>query len=241
MKTFLTALLISMFALSALAQTPTTSPAVPVMPETVSVTGTGKVTVTPDRFVFNVGVQTIAPAVQDAVNRNNARVASVIEALVKAGAKREDIQTSNFNIWPQQEHREGRPGDIVSYQVTNNITVRSAKVADAGRLLGVAVGAGVNNASGIQFEVKDPEKGRDEGLKRAMADARAKATLLAQAAGRTLGPAITITEGSGQYRPPYPVPVAQAAMAMESRVSDVPVEAGQQEMSYMVSVTYGLR
>ena len=240
MKTFLITLFTAAMALSAPAQTPTENPSFPAMPETVSVTGTGKVTVTPDRFVFNVGVQTVAATVQDAVNRNNSRVASVIESLVKAGAKREDIQTSNFNIWPQQEHREGRPGDIVAYQVTNSITVRSDKVGDAGRLLGIAVSAGVNNASGIQFEVKNPEMGRDEGLKRAMADARDKAALLAHAAGRSLGPAITITEGSAQ-RPPYPMPVAQRAMAMEARLSDVPVEAGQQEMSYVVSVTYGLR
>lgn len=241
MKTFLISLVSLLVSLEAAAQATTTPPREPLMPETVSVTGTGRVVVMPDRFVFNVGVQSIGPNVQDVVNQNNAKVASVIAALQKAGAKKEDIQTSNFNIWPQQEHVEGRPGGIVAYQVSNNITVRSSRVEEAGRLLGVAVGAGVNNTSGISFEVADPARGRDEGLKNAVDDARAKASLLATAAGRALGRAISITEGGAQM-PPYPMPYAGRAMAMEqAAVSDVPVEPGRQERVFTVSVTYELR
>jgi hypothetical protein len=213
-----------------------------VAAETISVSGTGRSTVTPDRFTFNVGVQTVGKTVDDAVSENNRRVAAVIAALKAAGARDTDIQTSNFNIWPQQDHREGRLPQIVGYQVSNNVTVRSTKVADAGRLLGVAIGAGVNTSSGINFEVSDPARGREQGLRAAYDDARAKATLLAQAAGRTLGRAIYISEGVQQGpRPPYPVAVA--TMAMEARVAsaDIPVESGSQEQMFMVSVTFELR
>src|SRR5690242_9052270 len=55
--------------------------------ETVSVTGTGHVIVTPDRYSFTVGVQTIGTTVDDAVRENNTRVTAVIAALKKAGAK----------------------------------------------------------------------------------------------------------------------------------------------------------
>jgi uncharacterized protein YggE len=110
-------------------------------------------------------------------------------------------------------------------------------MADTGRLLSVAIGAGVNNASGINFDVADPTRGREEGLRSAVADAKAKATLLAQAVGRTLGRVLTISEGS-QPMPPQPYPVAR--MAMESR-ADVPIEAGTQEQSFTVSVVFELR
>ena len=243
MKRFLFSL-ITVAATSALAQeTMPRDTGIPVIPQSISVNGTGRANVAPDRFTFSVGVQTVANTVDDAVTQNNKRVAAVIAALKTAGAQDADIQTSQFNIWPQQDYQEGRLPRILGYQVSNNVTVRSTKIADAGRLLGVAIGAGVNTSSGINFEVADPARGRDLGLRNAFEDARAKAALLAQAAGRTLGRTILISEGVQHMQQPYPV--AARAMAMEARVGavsgDVPVESGTQERLYMVTVTFELR
>jgi len=235
MKRFLTLILAVFAANLALAQTPLQ----PAMVESVTVSGTGRTSLTPDRFTFTVGVQTAAPTVDDAVSENNKRVQSVIAALKRAGAADKDIQTSQFNIWPQQEYGEGRLPRILGYQVSNSVTVRSTKIGDAGRLLGVAISAGVNTASGINFEVSDPARGRDQGLRAAFDDAKAKATLLAQAAGRTLGPAVIISEGIQQNNPQ---PMPMRAMAMEAKVAqDVPVEAGTQELTFLVTVTFALR
>jgi uncharacterized protein YggE len=240
MKRFLFTLIAAASTTAALAQAPMAHG--PAVPETVSVTGTGRSNVVPDRFTFNVGVQTVANTVDDAVSQNNKRVAAVIAALKGAGAQDADLQTSNFNIYPQQDYQEGRLPRILGYQVTNNVTVRSSKIADAGRLLGVAINAGVNTSSGINFEVADPARGRDQGLRTAFDDARAKAALLAQAAGRTLGRTIYISEGVQQGPQPYPM---QRTMAMEARVGavsgDVPVESGTQEKMYSINVTFELR
>ena len=233
MKRFLFAVLI-LSATTAFAQT-TTAPF-----ESITVSGSGRAAVKPDRFSFNVGVQTVGATVDDAVAENNRKVAAVIAALKRAGAQDKDIQTSQFSIHPQQDYQQGRLPRILGYQVSNNVTVRSEKIGDAGRLLGVAVSAGVNHSSGINFEVSDPARGRDQGLRAAFEDARAKAALLAQAAGRTLGRAITISEGVQHHVPP-PMPVARA-MAMEGRVAgDVPIETGTQEVAYTVSATFELR
>ncbi|HEX8172876.1 MAG TPA: SIMPL domain-containing protein [Thermoanaerobaculia bacterium] len=210
--------------------------------ETVTVSGTGRVNVTPDRFTFNVGVQSVAPTVDDAVAENNRRVAAVLAALRKAGAQERDIQTSNFNIYPQQDYQEGRLPRILGYQVSNSITVRSTKIADAGRLLGIAIGAGVNTSSGLNFEVSDPARGRDQGLRAAVDDARSKAALLAQAAGRTLGRALRITEGTVDNVQPPPPPPMMRAMAMEAKVAqDVPVAAGSQEVTFFITAVFELR
>ena len=238
MKRFLAIIAAFIAATAALAQTAPPSPAI----ESVTVSGTGRTQLTPDRFTFMVGVQTVAPTVDDAVAENNARVQNVIAALKRAGAMDKDLQTSGFNIWPQQDYsQERKVPRITGYQVSNNITVRSTKIADAGRLLGVAVSAGVNTASGLNFEVSDPARGREQGLRAAFDDARAKATVLAQAAGRTLGRAVVINEASGGYvPPPHPMP---RAMAMEARVAaqDVPVESGTQEVVFTLTVVFELR
>jgi uncharacterized protein len=211
------------------------------MPETVSVSGTGRVTVVPDRVTFNVAVQTIAPTVDEAVNENNARIAAVIAALKKAGATDRDIRTSNFSIYPQQDYSQGKLPRILGYQVSNNITVTRPNPAEASKLLQAAINAGVNQSSGLNFEVSDPSRGRDAGFKAAFDDARAKATVLAQAAGRTLGRALSISEGTGNAVPP-PRPYPQGVMAMKAEaVSEVPVEPGSQENTYTVSVIFELR
>jgi uncharacterized protein YggE len=237
MKRFLSTIA-ALVAVPLFAQSPT--PVAPHMVESVSVTGTGKVTLVPDRFTFQVGVQTMAGTVDEAVTENNKRVAAVIAALKKAGASEKDIQTSGFNIWPQQDYQEGRAPRVLGYQVTNNVSVRSDKIEQAGRLLGIAIGAGVNTSSGLQFQVADPARGREQGLRAAFEDARAKAALLAQAAGRGLGRAIVISEGIQQVPQPQPM---MRAMAMEARVgaADVPVEAGTEELSFTVSVTFELK
>jgi uncharacterized protein YggE len=208
--------------------------------ETVSVTGTGRSSVAPDRVAFTVGVQAVADTVEAAINQNNERVAKAIGALKAAGAHDKEIQTARFSIVPQQDHRQGALPRIVGYQVSNSITVRSDRIAEAGRLLQAAVKAGVNTASGIRFEVTDPAKGRDEGLRAAFADARAQAGVLAQAAGRTLGRALSISESNGGVSPPQPFPRAMA-MSAESGVSEIPVAPGAQETVYSVAVVFELR
>src|ERR1051326_6039503 len=209
----------------AFAQPATMPPREAALPETVSVTGMGRVTLVPDRFTFNIGVQTSAPTVDAAVNENNERVARVVAALKAAGAKPEEIQTSGFSIFPQQDYQQGQPPRLLGYQVNNSVTVRKSEVASASKLLQVAIGAGVNT---------------EAGLKAAFDDARAKAALLAQAAGRSLGHAMNITEG-GEVAP-VPRPMRAGVMAMKAEsVSQVPVESGTEELSFTVSVVFELK
>jgi uncharacterized protein len=236
-RTFLIALAaVAMTSAAAAQQQPP-----PLVMNSITVSGTGRVTVAPDRVIFTVGVETAAPTVEAAVRENNERTARVVSALRSAGARQEEIQTSNFSIHPQYEYVENRRPRIVGYQATNSITVRREKVDDAGRLLQAAVTAGVNQASGLNFTVSDPARGRDTGLQRAFADARAKAQVLAAASGRTLGAAIAIAESTtGGY--PIPPPMPGRVMAMEASVaSDVPVQSGQEELVFLVTVTFEMR
>jgi uncharacterized protein YggE len=240
--TFLTVFTLAVAGAALAQNAPILAPDPMLWAQTISVTGNGTVQVTPDRVTFNVGVQTVAPTVDGAVNENNAKVAAVIAALKKAGAGDKEVRTSNFFINPQQEYNnQGQLPRIIGYQVSNNITVTRTDIASAGRLLQAAISAGVNQASGLSFEVSDPKRGRDEGLQAAFADARGKASVLAQAAGRTLGRALAISEGT---RPEVPRPMAMAKgmVAQEAvAVSDVPVESGAQQIHYAVSVVFELR
>src|SRR5258708_12868652 len=156
MKRLFLSLALSTMAISAAAQPATQATREAASFETVSVTGTGRVTLTPDRFSFNVGVQTQAPSVEDAVNQNNTKVAAVIAALKKGGATDAEIRTTGFSIYPQQDFSQGQVPRILGYQVTNNVTVSRKQIGDAGRLLQAAISAGGNHASAPQSYISHP-------------------------------------------------------------------------------------
>jgi len=230
-----------MMAAPLTAQTVTQPPRETGLLETISVTGTGHATLTPDRFSFSAGVQTTAPTVEEAVNQNNTKMQNVIAAFKKAGATDQEIRTANFSIYPQQVYEQGQPPRVVGYQAANSVVVTKKDISAAGRLLQVALNAGANETSGLSFEVSDPSRGRDQGLRAAFDDARAKAALLAQAAGRMLGRAMTIIEGTA-VTPPPPRPMQVGVMAAKAEaVSMVPVESGSRELTYTVSVMFEMR
>ena len=66
---------------------------------TIAVSGTGTVYLTPDIAYLYVGVHVEDADITTAVNQNNLRTQSLMDALVSLGVASEDIQTSNFSIW----------------------------------------------------------------------------------------------------------------------------------------------
>jgi uncharacterized protein YggE len=235
MKRFL---LLVLIALPLAAQT--TTPPSPML-ETITVNGKGKVTLTPDRFTFTAGVQSSAPTVEEAVNENNTKMNAVIASLKKAGATDQEVRTANFTIFPQQVYEQGKAPRVVGYQANNTVIVTKRDIAAASKLLQVALNAGVNETSGLNFEVSDPARGRDQGLRAAFDDARSQAALLAQAAGRSLGRAMTISTATSEAPPP-PRPVyAMAGAAKAEAVSQVPVESGSREITFYVTVVFEMR
>lgn len=220
------------------AQTPPPPmPREPAMPQTVSVTGVGRMQLTPDRATFTAGVQSVAPTLSAATQENGARMTAMLAALKRAGAAEKDLRTTGLSIYPQQAQQDGRTPRIVGYQVSNAVTVTRDDPATVGKLIETAVEAGANTVSGLTLTVSDPLRGRDAGLQAAFADARAKAEVLARAAGRGVGRALAITEGGAAAQMPVPMMRMQAqAMSMS-----VPVEAGTEELSFTVSVMFELQ
>jgi uncharacterized protein len=207
--------------------------------QTLSVTGTGRVTLTPDRASFTVGVQTVGPSLAAASQDNAARMTAIVAALRKAGATDRELRTTGLSIYPQQSAEPGKQPRIVGYQVSNNVTVTRNDVATIGALLEAAAQAGANTVSGVNFTVSDTARGRDTGLQAAFADAKAKADVLARAAGRSVGRALAITEG-GAAMPPGPMPMFRRAEMAQAASFAAPVESGAEEIAFTVSVVFAL-
>ena len=197
--------------------------------DTVTVTGTGTVTAVPDQASFSFTVQTKAATAAAALARNGADTRAVIAAVEKAGVAEADVQTAQVSLDPVQSS-DGT--SIVGYTASDTITVTKLAIAKAGAVVDAAVGAGATDVSGPSLTLSSQDALYAQALKAAVAQAKTKATVLAGAAGRTLGDVVTIVEGGGSA----PIPFAVSAPSS----GNTPIEAGTQDVQATVTVTYSL-
>lgn len=200
----------------------------------ISVNGTGQVTLTPDIARVFIGVQSQSGNVADALSENNDKAQAVASSLRELGIEDKDIQTSSFNIYPQQQY--GETGEITGtiYMVNNtvNITVRDLQIM--GRLLDVVARNGANSISGVSFDVQDKSQAVAEARRLAVESARSQAEDMAQLAGVTLGGLQSMSVYSSQ--PSAVMYDAKGGMAMNA--SQVPVASGELVIQVDVSASY---
>jgi uncharacterized protein YggE len=213
----------------------------------ISVTGTGKVSAAPDVADISIGVVTQASTAQDALAANTEAMTKVHSVLKERGVAAKNIQTTSISVQPRySQPPQPRPGQavqefvprIVGYDVVNAVQITARDINNLGAILDAVVQTGANRIDGISFRISEPAKLLSVARKSAMADAKARADLLAGEAGVVVGLPISISEAAG-FVPPQPM-YRGRAMAMEAMAAPVPVAGGEQELSVNVSVVYEL-
>ena len=206
---------------------------------TISLTGSGQVSVTPDIATIFVGVESQAETAAAALADNSQQAGQVIAALKDAGVVSPDIQTSNFSVSPIYNNRKtlssGGPA-VDGYRVTNQVIAKLRDLDALGDLLDVLVTSGANRIGGISFGVDDDAAALDPARALAVEDARHRAEVYAKAAGVELGPILAISEGGGHPGPQDFAIRARAEMSMAA-----PVERGQSTISAQVTITWEIR
>jgi uncharacterized protein YggE len=212
----------------------------PNNPRTITVTGSGRTVLTPDIATINVGVHTENEDVSEALAENNAKALAVRDALVKLGVKPEDIQTTNFSIYPYQQY--GPQGEMLGnkYSVDNTVYITVRDLTKMGEVLSTMVTQGANNIYGISFDVADREKAMSEARLAAVADAKLQADELAAAAGVKVGKVMNLSISS--YNPVSPMYDSYGyggggALA----ASPAPISGGQLIITVDAYVTYELQ
>lgn len=145
------------------------------------------------------------------------------------------------------------PGDVTTGQVTIRKVVRNEKPLyrasqsvtvilhqpqRAGEMITAAVAAGATGTSGPHFFPGNPEAAYNNTLIAAFDQAKAKATALATRAGATLGPALSIQEGS-EVVPEAPTQVAARGPRSTASPSP-PTKPGKSTVTATVRVVFAL-
>ncbi len=227
--------------LVALAMIIATAFAVPMsaqeQPRQIVVTGEGEVAASPDMATITLGVTNEARDAEEAMAATSATVAQVLDRLTSAGIAQKDIQTQRLSlnpVWSGRGISETYKPTITGFTASNMVMVRVRELDTLGTTLDAVIAAGANDFNDLQFDVQEPRPLQDMARQAAVKDALAKAQLLADAAGVTLGPIISITEQGGVGA--RPMMMQRAAMAEAS----VAVVAGEVSLSAMVSVVFAI-
>lgn len=207
----------------------------------LTVTATGRVSRTPDLATIRAGVVTSAATAAAALGDNAQRMAGVVAALKSAGIATRDVSTSNVALQPQYRYTDGQPPVVTGYQATNTVSVRFRDIAKSGAVLDALVKAGANQIDGPALSLSQPDAALDAARTDAVARARARATLYAQAAGLTVARIVSIDEnGEDAGGSPQP-PVMFRARAMAADAAPTQVLPGETDVTATLSVKFLLR
>jgi hypothetical protein len=206
------------------------------MPRTISVSGTGRVSVSPDIADLRLGVSITEPTVEKARAANATAMSRVIEALKASGIAAADIQTTNLTLNPVYDYSTNtNPPRLTGYSLSNSVAATIRDLGAVGRAIDAALEAGATSLDSVAFRVRDPSAAEREAREHAVFDARAKADVLAAAAGVSITGVAAISESGA----PIPYPMLRGEMAkMAMSDAATPIETGMNEIAITVGVTY---
>lgn len=203
----------------------------------IGVSGTGKVSVTPDTGVASIGVDITAPTLAAATKESSEKMAAVIAAIKAQGVDAKDIQTSSYSVYPiTNTPKEGETPAITGYRVSNIVTVKIRAIENVGKVLDASLEAGANSVNSVYFIVNDPSKAQDEARTAAVKEAMAKAQTLATAAGVKVGKIISISDIQAGVVPIYRTDAFQSVPAAAGGAG--PVETGSTEVTATVEMHF---
>lgn len=220
-------------------------PAQPMVTEqTVTTTAVGRVERAPDRAVLRVAVETFAETAEEAADQNAERTEAVLAALERLGIPEDHIRTTSYQVNPEYDYSPGeprRPGEqrLVGYRVVNMVQVTIDDIDRVGEIIDAAISAGANRIGGLSFQLRDPAAARQDAIREAVALARADAQAVADALGRRLGPALSVSTTGGAVPPPVPM-MRLESRALDAAAAAAPIQPGELEVVAGVTAVFRL-
>jgi uncharacterized protein len=204
----------------------------------ISVSGTGQVTGTPNLLRLDSSINVTRPTVTAAMQDANTAMAAVQQTLKSDGVAAADLQTSGLSVQPNYTYANNSQR-LTGYQVSENLSVVLRDLSKAGSIISDAaqVGGDALQVGGATLDIDQDDALIASARQAAFADALAKAKTYAEAAGRTLGAVTSISESTDSQ--PVTFDYAAAAPAA-SAPAPVPIQAGSQDVTVNVAVTWAL-
>jgi hypothetical protein len=205
----------------------------------ISVTGFGEATGTPDIATVQLGVGTDADTIGRAIELSNQVVDQVTQALLDFGIAATDIQSTSFNVYYQDEFdpSTGLQTGKRTYHVDSNLSVTVRDIDRVSAAIQAGLDAGANNVFGLSYGIDDSKALESDARTMALEDAHDRASQLASQLGLTLGDPLVVNElvGGGVLS------LAEAATVRGlGGGGGPPLSPGQLTVSIQVDIQYAV-
>ena len=212
--------------------------------QTISVSGTATASSSPDSLVIVLGVESEAKTANESLSENSNSLNSVISSLTNSGLSEDDIQTSNFSIYPMYDSIKDFNGNwqqvLTGYRVSNILSIQTDKIDSAGDIIDAAVSSGANRVDNVSFQLSDDkyQKISDDLIADAINDATQKAEkALVPLKQKIVGvKSVVIHDNVVPY---YDSPMRASFDGFaESSMKSAPIMSGDEEITTNVSVVF---
>ncbi|MDO8425668.1 MAG: SIMPL domain-containing protein [bacterium] len=201
---------------------------------TLTVSGMGKVRAAPNLASVSAGITVEALNAADAQEQSNKKMESVLQEIRAAGIPEEDMQTSNYSVYPQYDYTDG-VSRIRGYAASQTVQVQIRDLDRVNAVFAALMKGGATNVDGLQFSIDDSEGLKAQAREQAIANAREQAQMIAEQLGVRLGKATQFSESGGAY-PPI---MYDRAMGMGGGGAPE-IQRGENEIAVSVTVTYAM-
>lgn len=203
---------------------------------TIMVNGEGKTIGKSDVAVVEIGFLTEKADVVSAQKDNTEKMNKLIAEVKKLGVKDDDIQTTQYQIYPKYDYPDGKSA-LSGYTVAQSVTLKIRELAKISPVLAKVGEVGVNQVSGLTFTIDNPELLKTEARAQALADAKAKAEVLARSLGVRLVRVVSFSESM----PVLPMDFKYRTLMGEGMGGGAPlpdIQSGSLEVRVQASVIY---
>jgi len=163
----------------------------------ITVDAEGSVDVKPDIAMTTMGVTTKAKNVSDAQAENTKIMNELIAKLKALDIAEDDIQTTNYNIYPMYNWTEEDGRVLEGYEVSQSVSVKIRDLEKANQVLSLAGEVGATDVSGLEFTIDDKEvylaQAREEALEKVVE----KITMLSNSLGVRVLSIVSYSEYEG--------------------------------------------
>ena len=188
---------------------------------TLTVTGTGEAKANSDRAVLRIAFETEGKTIDEALERHQEEVDRVQSLLRDGGIPEDQIFVDRASVG-ESEGDYGGPSDEEGFTASRFVTVYVDDLNRVPRLMAEVVKNAGDDLLTVQrrnvdvsYVLQDRAALRSDALRKAVADARERAALIAEMAGLQLGEVVTVNEQGVQAALFGPVNSSDQAMMMQ--------------------------
>lgn len=211
----------------------------------IHVSGTGKITTTPDIVEISLAVQTENTDGLLAQQENAKKMGQCIDALKALGFTDAELKTTGYSMYSYRADSDSPfGGEKTVYRVTNTLLVKTSKTDKAGEIIDTAIANGANSVNYISFTLSDEKSQslRAQALAKAAAQARSDADAVSAALNVQIMGVQSVNVGQSYTPYAYPESNYKSSMAMDTAAGySTPVQADTVDVTATISVSYIIR